>query len=628
MGRSLRKMKRQACKTYPLQKRRFMKEIKGDGDGGCQQRDAIQYCELGEAFMQESQYVKAITMLEKSIALDPSFVVASLKIGRCYEKLKRYEKAIIHYESALDLEPSSIEIRYGLAVSLQLLGLHKEAKEEYLKVLKSDPNHIMARNNLAGVYLKEGAREKAVEEFKKLLKMEPHNHRVQRNLNVASGENGNRREKRRHTKKGISLCMVMRGEEEETNDFLKTIVPWVDEVIIVDTGESCDRLTLANDFKGKVICHPWEEDFSVARNISLQHATCEWVLVLDANECISKEGFSYLRSLINNQDFEGYRFIQRNYCDNPSLSGWVPCTDGHKQAWNGCGWIPSHPVKMFRNHEDIFFEGIIRERVDGSIYRKRGKLGESNILVHNFDWFITPERRVGQEQYLLELGEKQLALTPHDPGLNYDLALRYARLLDFDQAIIRFKELMRLIPVHCSVCNDLGNVYFGKQDYQTAKKLYQESLNLEPRFFQAHYNLANLLLLEGDLDGSWDAYHRALTIYPECAQIFNNLGIICEKRGDDEEAMTHCKHAIDANPFLPQAYNNLGVLYGKKGDRLNAEKSYCKAISLNTQYAEAYVNLGNLLLGEGETDKAENIFEEAISYHPTPIQNKDIRIRG
>lgn len=613
MGRSVRKMKRKNCTTHPLQKKKFMHEIKADdGDGG-HQKDAMQYCQLGEAFMQERQFLKAIPMLEKSIALDPNSLDVSLKIGRCYEKLKRYEKAIIHYERALELEPSSVEIRFSLAVSLQLLGLHKEAKEEYRKVLKADRNHVMARNNLAAIYLKEGEGEKAVEAFKELLQMEPHNHTFQTNLKVASGTRGNRMKKRKDTKKGISFCMVIREMEDETGHFLKTIAGWVDEVIIVDTGEESDRVKLTNDFKGTVVCHPWEEDFSVARNVALQHATCEWILVLHANERISKEGFSFLCSLINHQDFEGYRFIQRNYCDNPSLSGWVPCTDGHKQVWNSCGWIPTHPVKMFRNHEDIFFEGIIKERVDRSIYRKGGRIGKANILVHNFDCFMAPERKVGQEKYLLELGEKQLALTPHDLDLHYDLALRYARLHDFDQAIIRFKELRRLMPGHCGVCNDLGNAYFGKQDYQTAKSLYQQSLTLDPNFFQAHYNLANLLLMEGDLDGSWETYHQALTIHPECAQIFNNLGIICEKRGDDEEAITHCKQAINVNPFLPEAYNNLGVLYGRKGDRFNAEKSYCKAISLNTQYAEAYYNSRKLHLRGGEADKMKNIFEKAIS---------------
>jgi tetratricopeptide (TPR) repeat protein len=601
---------------------RTIREIKKGASEGRQQMDASQYYQLGQEYMEEGQFFKAIAVLEEFVALDPQCIEACLKIGQCYEKIKKYEKAIFYYEKALELDPSRTETRYSLGVSLQLLGLHSEAAKEYLKVLKKDHNHVMARNNLAAVYLKEGKDDKAVLEYEKLVEIEPQNINFQRNLKIASGENVSRRKKRECTRKGISLCMIMRDGDEEAKDFFNLISPCVEEIIIVDTGTNNDNVKIAEDYGGKVICHLWEEDFSVVRNVSLQHATCEWILVLDANEYINKEGFSYLSSLIKNQDFEGFRFIQRNYRDNPGLSGWVPCADRIKQTWNCCGWVPSYPVKLFRNHEAIFFEGIIGEGVEKSIRRKGGGIGKANILVHNFDYFLASEKRMAREKSLLKLGERQLALTPNCLDVHYDLAMRYAQLNELEQAIIVFRRLMRLVPDNYSIYNDLGNVYFEKEEYQVAKDLYRESLDLEPRFFQAHYNLANLYLLEGDLDSSREAYHRALEIYPECAQIFNNLGIIREKKGEDAEAIRNCKHAISLNPFLPQAYNNLGVLYSKKGDRLNAKESYLKAININPGYAEAYYNLGNLHLREGKKEEAEKVFEEVRKYNPALMEGK------
>lgn len=611
------KRKQKVVKANPFKKGKGMCRIQEKDTAVPQEEDAGKYRAFGEAWMDKREFLKAIALLEKSIALDPTHVDTFLNAGRCYEKLLRYEQAIDHYERALELEPSRVEIRYSLAVSLQLLGLLREAKQEYLKVLRSDCNHVMARNNLSAVYLKEGKREKALEELKKLTEMQPHNPIVRRNLEVAYGKKGSGKKKRRVRKKGISLCVLMREEPEGANNCLKTVLPWVDEVIVVNTLEPCNRARLIEDCKGKVFDHPWEGDFSAARNKALEHATCEWVLVLDPDECVSEEGLSYLRSLLNDQKFEGYRFIQRNYCNDPSLSGWVPCMDGTKQAWNCCGWIPSYPIKMFRNHEDIFFEGIVRECVDGSLYRKGGKVGKANILIHTFAYFLTAEKKIAREKDLLELGEKQLGLTPHDPGLHYDLALRYARLGDFEEAISRFQELMHLTKNNCNIYNDLGNVYFGKQDYETAKKFYQQSVDLAPHFFQAHYNLAGLRLLEGDLDGSWSAYQQALRIYPGCAQVLNNLGVICEKRGMDEKAMRYCKQAIEMNPFLAEAYNNLGVLHGKRGDGFNAEKNFLKALSFDKDYTEASVNLANLRLGEGNRNNGRKILADRIKGGPS-----------
>jgi tetratricopeptide (TPR) repeat protein len=616
MEKIVRRIKSKAEKTDPFREGESKKEVIQKKDEGGQPMDAARYYQLGKEYMEKGEFFKAIDVLEEAIGLDPHCIEACLKAGNCYEKLKKYEKALAYYEKALELDPDSTEIRYSLGVSLQLLGLPQEAEKEYLKVLASDGNHQMARNNLAAVYLKVGKREKAIEEFKKLVKNDSRNPAFQSNLKIASGESPGNRKQGKRTREGISLCMVIGQEEKEMEGFLGLVAPWVDEIIIVDTGSGVDRAKLAGDFGAKVVSHPWEEDLSAARNVSLKHASCEWILVLDTDEHINKDGFTYLRSLIKSQDYEGFSFIQRNYRDNPGQSGWVPCTDKLKQAWNCCGWIPSGPVKLFRNHEEIFFEGIINESVQRSIHRREGKIGSTAVLVHHLEYFLNHQNGDACEKRLLELGKKQRALTPDDSGVYYDLALRYARLNELDQAVATFRELMRLAPDSFSVCNDLGNIYFEKKEFGKAKDFYQRSLSIEPHFFQAHYNLANLHLLAGELDKSWAAYHRALEIYPECAQIYSNLGVICEKRGEGEEGLKHCEHAISLNPFLPQVYNNLGVLYNKKGDRLKAEENFLKAISFNDRYVEAYCNLGTLHLIEGKKDKAEEMFEEAYKYNP------------
>ena len=625
MGKVLRIVERKEGEDFPLKEEESKQEEIRKGNGEGQQMDATHYCQLGQGYMEKGEFFKAIAKLKEAIALDPSCVDACLRIGHCYEKLKKYEEALSYYEKALELDPSRVEIRYSLGVSLQLLGLQGEAEKEYLKVLESNPDHIMARNNLAAVYLKGGRKEKAIEEFKKLVEIAPHNPGFRSNLKIASGEDRGIRKRKKNTKEGISLCIVMRDEGEEVKDFFNLVAPWVDEIIAVDTGLNGEGVRVAEDFGAEIVCHSWKEDFSEARNVSLEHASREWVLVLDTDEYISKDGLSYLRALIKSKDYEGFRFIQRNYIDNPSLSWWVPCTDRVKQAWNCCGWIPSYPVKLFKNHGEIFFEGIVRESVVRSICRRKGKTGKANILVHHYDYFLNPEKKAARERRLLELGKRQLVLTPDDPDVCYDLALRYARLNELDLAVDSFRKLMHLIPDNFSIYNDLGNVYFEKGEYQKAKDLYLQSLRVEPRFFQANYNLANLHLMAGKLDKSWDAYHRALEIYPECAQIYSNLGIICEKRGEEEDAVRKCEHAVSLNPFLPQTYNNLGVLYNKKGDRVKAEESLIKAIELNYGYVEAYCNLGNLYLSEGKKEKAGKMFAEARKYNPAILDTKDVQ---
>jgi tetratricopeptide (TPR) repeat protein len=401
--------------------------------------------------------------------------------------------------------------------------------------------------------------------------------------------------------------MVMRDEGEEAGDFFRLVSPWVDEIIVADTRPTGTESHPAAAVGATVIRPSWEGSFSTIRNIALRHARYEWILVLDADEYLSKDGFLYLKSLTTHQDFDGFRFIQRNYRNCPSQSGWVPCTDRVKQAWNSSGWITSYPVKLFKNREEIFFENLIGESVEKAVCRSGGTIGRANILIHHFDQGCNPGKSGTSEQSLLQLVEKQCAITPDDPGVRYDLALRYARLKRLDQAAAAFEKLRREQPESFSVCNELGNVYFEKGEYHKAQHLYQQSSGLEPRFFQAHYNLANLLLVEGDLERSRATYRRALEIFPECGQVYNNLGIICEKRGEDDAAIRNCERAIELNPFLPQAHNNLGTLYAKRGDRRKAEESYLKALGLNLEYTDAYYNLVKLQRENGGEDRAENV---------------------
>jgi len=611
MGKTLRMMRRRAPTINRLRKGEGEKGVTQGEKRDLSKKDLPSWLQLGRSSMEEGHIYKAIALWEEVIKVDPGCEEAYLNLGRCYEKLKRYEKAIPCYERALECNPSHIETRYSLAVALQLLGLHRDAEKEYLEVLAADDSHLMARNNLAVVYLKEGKRDEAISEFMKLVVMDPHNPTFQDNLTIASCGKLSKEKKTKHTKQGISLCMIVSDEGEEIREFFTLVTPWVDEIIVVDTGVSREVIEVVKEFGAKVVYHPWEDDFSRVRNRSLAEASYEWIVVLDADEYMTKEGLSYLRVLTTSEEYQGFRFIQRNYRDNPSLSGWVPCTDNIKQIWNCCGWVPTYPVKLFRNHGEIFFEGMVGESVEKSISRRGGTIGNSTILIHHVDYFIAPEKRIARETMLLELGEKQLKLTPDDPGVYYEVALRYGQLNKLNQAVSAFTHLAQVVPRSYRVHNELGNIYCAQQDYHAAQDSYLHSLRLEPRFFQAHYNLANLHLLMGKLDEAWGVYQQALALSPECAPIYNNLAIICERRGEDDEALTHCEHAISLNPFLPQAYNNLGVLYSKKGERRRAEESFLRAIRLHAGYAEAYVNLGNLYLSEGKKGEAERIVAHA-----------------
>lgn len=87
----------------------------------------------------------------------------------------------------------------------------------------------------------------------------------------------------------ISLCMIIKNEVKYIKQCLESAIALVDEIIIVDTGSSDNTLQIIeNEFPESVtlIHYKWNNNFSDARNKSLEYATGDWILVLDADEKI------------------------------------------------------------------------------------------------------------------------------------------------------------------------------------------------------------------------------------------------------------------------------------------------------------------------------------------------------
>ena len=83
-------------------------------------------------------------------------------------------------------------------------------------------------------------------------------------------------------------CMIVR-DEKTLPACLLSIRPWVDEMIIVDTGSVDETPRIVESFGGKLYQFPWCDDFSAARNESLRHAKGEWLFWMDSDDTIPPE---------------------------------------------------------------------------------------------------------------------------------------------------------------------------------------------------------------------------------------------------------------------------------------------------------------------------------------------------
>src|SRR3990172_9025878 len=87
----------------------------------------------------------------------------------------------------------------------------------------------------------------------------------------------------------ISLCMIVKNEEEHVARCLQSVKDVADEIIVIDTGSTDATVKIARSFGARVSKFKWIDDFSAARNFGLGKATKEWIFIMDADDVLPPE---------------------------------------------------------------------------------------------------------------------------------------------------------------------------------------------------------------------------------------------------------------------------------------------------------------------------------------------------
>ncbi|HEX2925009.1 MAG TPA: glycosyltransferase [Ruminiclostridium sp.] len=100
----------------------------------------------------------------------------------------------------------------------------------------------------------------------------------------------------------ISLCMIVKNEEETLARCLDSVRDIVDEINIVDTGSTDKTKEIASRYTDRVFDYPWTNSFAAARNESYKYATKDYILYLDADDVLlepDRVKFKELRETLN-----------------------------------------------------------------------------------------------------------------------------------------------------------------------------------------------------------------------------------------------------------------------------------------------------------------------------------------
>lgn len=315
--------------------------------------------------------------------------------------------------------------------------------------------------------------------------------------------------------RSVSLCMIVKDEENSLARCLASCKPLVHEIVVVDTGSSDRTVLIAELFGAKVAHYAWQEDFSHARNRSLDLATGNWILVMDADEVLSaRDRQIFNAALAATPPDRAFVMTTRNYSNTTSYEGFVPCQGEYPEDEAGAGWTASDKVRIFPNQPEIRFQGRIHEMVEDTVRLAGLQMEKHQVPIHHYGELLKRSNRDKQLRYL-ELGLQKLAESPDDQKALYELAVQAGELEQFATAERLWRNLLRLQPEFARGWFNLGYVLLRTGDLQESLAASQKAVVLDSTLTDA---LVNSALAEVCICASDEAFRKSVEAQARCPE--------------------------------------------------------------------------------------------------------------
>lgn len=365
----------------------------------------------------------------------------------------------------------------------------------------------------------------------------------------------------------ISACVITKNEEANIGRCLESLKTIVDEIILVDTGSTDKTLEIAASYGAKVYTYTWKNDFAAAKNFTLNKATGEWIIFLDADEYFSDDSIDKIRpylTLVNKQlKCHGIcvRIININQdADNREMSSFTT-------------------IRIFRKLPNIKYRNAIHEE----IYNTKGTVNlfvsEDTIEVYHTGYSTSIVKKKLQRNLDIILqdiamnGEQKkhyryLCDCYHGLG-EFDTAVKYGRLhinaggTSLGAESIVYGKLIDSL-LHCST--DSAEI---KGEIQKAIKSFPDI----PDFYNAY----------GQYAWGQHEYEIALDYFLKTIAIYKN------KKNSD----------VEADAFrgrLRDTYFMMGEIYFLKNKKQKALSCYIESLLQYKYNIDAFRRLYYLIL--------------------------------
>ncbi len=150
----------------------------------------------------------------------------------------------------------------------------------------------------------------------------------------------------------LSICMIVKNESETLDRCLSHARPYVDEIVIVDTGSTDGTQAIARKYADVFDEIEWPDSFAAARNHSFGLATSDYILVLDGDEYIpDPDHWAVIRNVVQEDNLASVQLIVRNVLGSDKLMA-------ADRMWQ---------ERIFRNDPALRYTGRVHNQIEGAL---------------------------------------------------------------------------------------------------------------------------------------------------------------------------------------------------------------------------------------------------------------------
>ncbi|MFC1477194.1 tetratricopeptide repeat protein [candidate division KSB1 bacterium] len=427
----------------------------------------------------------------------------------------------------------------------------------------------------------------------------------------------------------ISLCMIVKNEEGVLGACLESVRGLVDEMIIVDTGSDDNTVEIAKSYNADVFTFTWADDFSAARNYSIQQASGDWILILDADETLPAEDAQKIRDIAESGEGIAYYLNFRSTVQETSA---------------GKELVHSH-ARLFRNGLGICFSGRIHEQIIESVVNAGGEIGPTNIYVNHSGYAIDEREKIERNIHILK---KEHADNPENGIPCFYLGESYSQIRDWHSAVEYYKKALEHTALprfnRALALQNLGTAYYNLCDYDNSLLCELNSLRDYPGRITPHVVRAEAAMAIENFDlAVWEWQSVLDFIREEDEEQFTRLSDFVPDAGfvllrlaesfflskDYEQARVKCRELLQKDPENQAARLLLIKAMFLMRDFDYAYHETQRILNDDPDQPDALLLMGKIEGNRGNYAEALDFFKKAVGSNPNDTEaRKDLeRVR-